>query len=97
MSRLAVFAGLILVVIACFVVAGSLPVDASPVSEDTSKWEYKAVSFELEEEDYTNRKHTDQLNVLANDGWEYAGLIIPPNYSKDRYKPKSVDAFRRLK
>ena len=95
MSKFTVLAALILVVTACFVVSSSVPVGAAPVSEDKGKWEYKAVSFYVEHENPS--KHTDQLNGLAAGGWEYVGIILPPNYSNDRYRAKSVVAFRRPK
>ena len=58
------------------------------------EWEYKAADF------YPDRRgddHTEQLNKLASEGWEYAGLLIPPYDSNQRFATKSVVAFRRMK
>ncbi len=84
-----------MVLAACLVVSSSLPAGATQVSDkQQSKWEYKAVNF-FPEKGFV--EHTKQMNDLASGGWEYAGLIIPPYDSNDRYKTKSVVAFRRPK
>ena len=42
------------------------------VGHDKPGWEYKAVTFKVEDGD---DKQTKEINSLAADGWEYVGLL----------------------
>lgn len=91
-SRVSIATGMMCLVVALLVAFSLSPVRGqSPVP--TSQWEYKAVTFSP---DNSNGNHTEQLNNLASEGWEYAGLLIPPYDSNQRLAPKSVVAFRRM-
>ena len=57
------------------------------------EWEYKTVTFRPHQKE----DHTKKLNQLAEQRWEYVGLIIPAYNTGNQYAAKSVVAFRRPK
>ncbi len=42
------------------------------IGQDKPGWEYKVVTFKVEDGD---DKQTKEINSLAADGWEYVGLL----------------------
>lgn len=91
--RVSIATGMICLVVA-FLFASDLPPVRGQAPVPAVQWEYKAETFSP---DNRNDDHTKQLNNLASEGWEYAGLLIPPYDSNHRLAPESVVAFRRMK
>ena len=91
-STITTTAGMMCLFAVCFSVYCMSPAGAQ-APERKVRWEYKAVSFYADRGD----DHTEQLSKLASEGWEYAGLLIPPYDSNQRFATRSVVAFRRMK
>jgi hypothetical protein len=84
-------AGLIVGVVVAF--TGWHPQALAQRAEKPPQWEYKAVVMPFGSDEATKK-----LNELADDGWEYVGLVgtsVP--YSPNHVAHDSSVAFRRPK
>ena len=46
-----------------------------PVGQDRHGWEYKVVTFRVEDDSKRVDKQTEEINSLAAERWEYVGLL----------------------
>jgi hypothetical protein len=70
-GRLATAALAILIVVALAALGRQLP--AQGQRQEPPRWQYMVVSFHGETD-----KQTKLLNDLAEQGWEYVGLVVTP-------------------